>query len=101
MAMHNLGFALFVITAFLALAAGKGRAIFGPRNGRISLSASSANRMSFGVSDAKPWSMQGIVTLLILVAALYIILSQKFPPDAEKWAFGVIGTILGFWLNSK
>jgi hypothetical protein len=42
-----------------------------------------------------------VVTGIIGLAALYIILSKKFESDSLKWAYGVIGTIVGFWLKSQ
>jgi len=43
--------------------------------------------------------MQVIISLSVLGGALYIILSQQFPGDYAKWAFGVIGVIIGYWLK--
>ena len=42
--------------------------------------------------------VQIAVTFIVLASALYIILSKQYPDDAQKWAFGVIGLIIGFWL---
>ncbi len=41
------------------------------------------------------------ITFIVLVAALYIILSQKYPADSEKWAYGVVGLLLGYWLPAS
>lgn len=38
------------------------------------------------------------ITFIVLIAALYIILSQKYQTDTEKWAYGTIGLLLGYWL---
>lgn len=43
--------------------------------------------------------MQMVVSLILLVAALYVVLSRKYPTDSQKWAFGTLGTIVGFWLG--
>jgi len=44
--------------------------------------------------------MGGVVTLLVLLSALVVILMPGTYPDAhQKWAFGAIGTIVGFWLK--
>jgi hypothetical protein len=43
--------------------------------------------------------MAVVVSLIILLSALYIILSKTFPPETDKWAFGVIGVLLGYWLK--
>ena len=43
--------------------------------------------------------MQPLVSLTILVAALYIILSDRFSPQDKHWAYGAVGTVIGFWLK--
>lgn len=37
----------------------------------------------------------GSISILVLVAAFYVVLSKQFPDAQNKWAFGVIGTVLG------
>jgi hypothetical protein len=37
------------------------------------------------------------LSLIILLAALLVILSNRYDDATEKWAFGAIGTIIGFW----
>ena len=44
--------------------------------------------------------MQIVISVVILGASLYIILSKKYPADVQKWAYGAIGTVIGFWLPS-
>jgi len=39
------------------------------------------------------------ITSIILIAGLYIILSQAYQEDYTKWAFGIIGVIVGYWLK--
>ena len=43
--------------------------------------------------------MQIIISLSVLGGALYVVLSQQFPDDYAKWAFGAIGVIIGYWLK--
>lgn len=43
-------------------------------------------------------AMQIIISLVILAASLFIILSKKYDADIQKWAYGAIGTVIGFWL---
>jgi hypothetical protein len=43
--------------------------------------------------------MQMVVSLLVLGAGLYMILSGQFGGDAQKWAYGVIGVVVGYWLS--
>jgi len=41
-----------------------------------------------------------VISMTIIGAALYIVLSRAFPDDYVKWAFGIIGVITGYWLNN-
>ncbi len=40
-----------------------------------------------------------VVSFVVLGAALYIILSRQFGDDYAKWAFGMAGVIVGYWLR--
>jgi len=51
------------------------------------------------VSDSTRTGMQIAVSVLCLLTALYIILSQRYDAKEQHWAYGVVGTILGFWLR--
>lgn len=53
------------------------------------------------VTDATTSSgiMQIFISVGLLAAALYVILSKKYDADVQKWAFGVVGTIVGYWLK--
>lgn len=40
------------------------------------------------------------LSLLVVLSALYVILSKDTYPDAQqKWAFGAVGMVLGHWLK--
>lgn len=43
--------------------------------------------------------MQFALSLGLLVAALVVILVPSFDPSIKHWAFGLTGTILGFWFK--
>ena len=43
--------------------------------------------------------MQVVLSLLVVMAALYLVLLQDADTEAQKWAYGIIGIILGFWLK--
>ena len=45
--------------------------------------------------------MMVIVSILVLGSSLYVILSKQYEAESQKWAFGVVGTILGFWLRPE
>jgi HPt (histidine-containing phosphotransfer) domain-containing protein len=43
--------------------------------------------------------MTPLISVLVTIASLYVILSGSYKDAGEKWAFGSIGTILGFWFK--
>ena len=45
--------------------------------------------------------MQVIISLMFAGASLYIILSRAYDDGTYKWAFGMSGTVVGFWLSAK
>jgi hypothetical protein len=46
-------------------------------------------------------AMMIVVSVIVLGSSLYVILSTKFDTVAQKWAFGIVGVIVGFWFNQK
>ena len=44
---------------------------------------------------------QVIVSLAILGAVLYMILSKQYGANDTKWACGIVGTVIGYWLKRK
>jgi len=53
--------------------------------------------------NRKPASlvMRSIGTLAVLAACLFVILWGGYDPNSKNWAFGTVGTILGFWLKAS
>lgn len=45
--------------------------------------------------------MRVILSLVVVGAALTVVLSSKYEVGTERWAFGVIGTVLGYWFRGK
>jgi hypothetical protein len=43
--------------------------------------------------------MQIVVTLCLLVSCLVVVLFDGYDPNSKHWAFGMLGTIVGFWLR--
>ena len=39
------------------------------------------------------------ITGAVLAGAMWVILSGRYSPDEQRWSFGVVGTILGFYLR--
>ena len=44
---------------------------------------------------------QVIVSLAILGAVLYMILTEQYAANDTKWACGIVGTVIGYWLKGK
>ena len=44
--------------------------------------------------------MQAVVSAAIVAASLFLILTHGFDPG-KGWAYGSVGMVFGFWLNSK
>lgn len=42
-----------------------------------------------------------VLQLIFVAVSFYIILSQKFPSDTQRWAFGTLGLVLGYWLKKS
>jgi hypothetical protein len=58
--------------------------------------------VSSGIDVSKTKTIMAIiVSLVVLFSALYVVLSGRYAGDSEKWAFGAVGTIVGFWLRSE
>jgi hypothetical protein len=45
--------------------------------------------------------MMILVSILVLGSSLYIILSGNYDSENQKWAFGAVGSIMGFWLRPE
>jgi len=40
-----------------------------------------------------------LVSLIVLAGGLYVILSHEYQPDEKKWGYGIVGTVVGYWLK--
>jgi hypothetical protein len=49
-------------------------------------------------SFLKEWMQIGI-TLLLLAASLFVILSSRYEAKDKNWAYATVGTLVGFWLK--
>ena len=39
------------------------------------------------------------VSVMFGIAAMYVILSNGYPDATTKWAFGIVGLVIGYWLR--
>ena len=44
------------------------------------------------------WVRTG-VSVLMHSCAVFVIISPRFKPTQKHWAYGMVGTILGYWLK--
>ena len=49
--------------------------------------------------DRIKFGMQVAISLILLSASLYVILTPTFASGDKKWGFATVGTIVGFWLK--
>lgn len=42
-----------------------------------------------------------LVSLVVLVASLYVVLSGHYDEGVENWAFGTIGAVVGVWVKPR
>lgn len=50
------------------------------------------------VLSMREW-VQIIISVVLLIASLFVVLSPKYGPKDKHWAYGTIGTLVGFWLR--
>jgi hypothetical protein len=43
--------------------------------------------------------MQVGISIVILAAGLWVILTDRYSVDAQRWAAGAVGTVVGYWLK--
>jgi hypothetical protein len=74
-------------------------------NSRITTLVAEANNAHSDVEKFNPLSdfimniMKPFFSVVVLISSLFIILSKRYQDDTQKWAFGSLGTVLGFWLK--
>ena len=43
--------------------------------------------------------MRVLISLLVLFVGVYIILSDNYTDDVQKWSYGAVGTVIGYWIK--
>jgi hypothetical protein len=49
--------------------------------------------------SAQKLYVKEILSAILVIAALYVILSKKYDSDTQKWAYSVLTLVAGFWLG--
>ena len=52
------------------------------------------------VGDGQQLLGTAVVSIVVLIAALFVILSGNYADADKKWPYGAVGTIVGYWLNA-
>lgn len=63
-----------------------------PRKPKIDL-----EKMTNNIEKIRFWVIVAFSAIIVGVA-LYIVLSKNYTDEYVKWAFGMIGIIIGYWL---
>jgi hypothetical protein len=62
---------------------------------------SSRSRLTLGPSqDTVQLIVRIGVSVIVLLAGLYVILDHNYSADDKKWGYGIVGTVVGYWLKS-
>ena len=71
-----------------------------PKGKETSRNQTQVNQSAVGSDHSKArLTVRILISLVVLGASLYIILKDSYSPSSQKWAFGSVGTILGYWLK--
>jgi hypothetical protein len=55
--------------------------------------------MTFTARDRWLFISRAVVSVVMLTSGLYVILSGRYPDATQKWAFGMVGLVAGYWLR--
>lgn len=45
--------------------------------------------------------VQALVSITLMAAALYVMVSQAHDVDSQRWASGTLGAIMSYWLTGR
>ena len=79
-----------IILAVIAVALLLGTTLAFPKPGGVRFT---------GLGDGLPAVVRIVVSLVVLAAGLYVILHAGYDADVQKWGFGIVGTVVGYWLK--
>jgi uncharacterized membrane protein len=55
--------------------------------------------MTFSPRERWIFVARAAVSAVVLITSLYVILSGRYPDATTKWAFGMVGLVVGYWLR--
>jgi len=54
---------------------------------------------TFTTKDRWTFVVRVVMSLSVLSVSLFIILKNTYPDATVKWAFGLAGLVIGYWLR--
>jgi hypothetical protein len=99
MTIRYLGLALFIFSVFLLGCLSLSRYAPTAPLSEVPFRMLARNRLRLRVATVGRLRMQVVLTLALGGAAIWIILATAHGPDDKKWAYGALGTVLGYWLK--
>ncbi len=57
------------------------------------------NKSEITNQEIARFCITSLISMILLTAGLYILLSKKYDSQTEKFATGVIGVLIGYWLK--
>jgi hypothetical protein len=92
----TVGWQLFLLTIMVLLACRVVHDTTSLYFGPVSSTLATVLNVSSSVTDIL---MQVTLTLILTGTSLVVVLSKRYGPKDKNWAYGTLGTILGFWLH--
>ena len=99
MTIRYLGLALFIFSVFSLGCLSLSRYAPTAPLSEVPFRKLARNRLRLRVAAVGRLRMQVVLTLALGGAAIWIILATAHGPDDKKWAYGTLGTVLGYWLK--
>lgn len=75
--------------------------LLGKRGKEVMLGAAPPATLASGRSINIKGLMMVLISILVLCSSLFIIISGNYDEGSQKWAFGAVGSIMGFWLRPE
>ena len=99
MTIRYLGLALFILSVFVLGCLLLSRYAPTAALSKVPFRSLATNCLRLRVAAVGRSRMQVVLTLALAGAAIWIILATTHGPDDKKWAYGTLGTVLGYWLK--
>ena len=99
MTFRYLGLALFIFSVFLLGCLSLSRYAPDAPQSEVPFRTLARNRLRLRLAAVGRLRMQVVLTLALGGAAIWIIMGTEYGPDDKKWAYGTLGTVVGYWLK--